>query len=286
MSGLSFQFGTVGTPEATPNKPGGSVGTMLFLTELGLNALEIGWVRAVRVTEKTCAEIKATAEEHKVGISVHAPYFINFNADTEEWPKSRQRLMDAAYYGYLAGATEIVFHPGSYFGKEPAEVLPLVLERLQGCIDELRRNNNPVTLCPETMGKSAMIGSLDDVLEMSTRVEGVKPCLDFAHLHARPGDGSMNTYGEWLHLLERYAERLGAESLQNLHVHLSGIAYTHAGEKEHLPLLEADLDLKALFRALHQVNAGGKMLCESPRKIQEKDALLLKDLWLEISGEG
>jgi hypothetical protein len=46
-----------------------------------------------------------------VGISVHAPYFINLNADDEEWPKSRQRLMDAAHYGNLAGATDIIFHP-------------------------------------------------------------------------------------------------------------------------------------------------------------------------------
>ncbi len=46
--------------------------------------------------------------------------------------------MDAAHYGYLAGATDIVFHPGSYFGKPAEEVLPLAVERLAGCVQELR----------------------------------------------------------------------------------------------------------------------------------------------------
>ena len=103
MSSKSFRFGTVGSPKGTPKKPGGSVGAVLHLASIGLNALELGWVRSVRVSEKTCENIKSTAEENDVAISVHAPYYINLNANDEEWPKSRKRLMDAAHFGYLAG---------------------------------------------------------------------------------------------------------------------------------------------------------------------------------------
>ena len=56
---LSFRFGTVGSPISTPKKPGGSIGATLHTAELGLGALELGWVRSVRVSEKTCAAIKA-----------------------------------------------------------------------------------------------------------------------------------------------------------------------------------------------------------------------------------
>lgn len=72
----SFRFGTVGSPISTPNKPGGSVGAILRLKELGLDALELGWVRAVRVSEETCALIHATASEQDVLVSIHAPYYI------------------------------------------------------------------------------------------------------------------------------------------------------------------------------------------------------------------
>lgn len=283
MTASKFRFGTVGSPKGTPKKPGGSQGGVLYSAELGLKALELGWVQSVRVSEQTCLDIRTAAEETDVLISVHAPYFINLNADEGEWPKSRKRLMDAAYYGNLAGATDIIFHPGSYFGKEPAEVLPLAIDRLNECVEELRQAGNPVILRPETMGKSAMLGSVEDTLVMSQAIPGVQPCLDFAHLHARPGDGTLNTYAEWVDLLNAYQAALGEAALRELHVHLSGIEYGPKGEKNHLTLEESDLDLKALFKALLDLNCAGRILCESP--VLEEDAVKMKTLWEEMSGE-
>jgi deoxyribonuclease-4 len=280
----SFRFGTVGSPIKTPKKPGGSVGAIQFSKSIGLEALELGWVQSVRVTEATCAAIHQEAEAQGVAVSVHAPYFINLNADEEEWPKSRKRLMDAAHYGYLAGATDIIFHPGSYFAREPAEVLKVALPRLKACAKELKSAGDTVTLRPETMGKSAMLGSFEDTLAMSREIPGVLPCIDFAHLHARPGDGSFNTYDEWSKVLEGYAKALGDGALKKLHIHLSGIEYGPKGEKNHLPVLESDLDVKALFRALHKFGCGGRILCESPA--MEDDALVMKAAWEQISVEG
>lgn len=277
MTKNSFRFGTVGSPISTPKKPGGSVGAIQQIKALGLGALELGWVQAVRVTEETCKAIQAEGSQQDVLLSVHAPYFINLNADEEEWPKSRKRLMDAAYYGHLAGATDIIFHPGSYFERPAAEVLEVALVRLADCACELRKNNVLVTLRPETMGKSAMLGSLEDTLAMSQVNDDVRPCLDFAHLHARPGDGSTNTYDEWKMIIEKYARALGEDALGHLHIHLSGIAYGPKGEKEHLPIRESDLKIEELFRVLHEYNCGGRILCESP--IMEEDALYMKQLW-------
>jgi len=118
-------------------------------------------------------------------------------------------LIDAAHFGNLAGATDIIFHPGTYFGRPADEVLKVVIPRLQGCVDELRQAGNPVTLRPEISGKAAMLGSLADILEMAQAIPGVVPCIDFAHLHARLGDGAMNTYAEWISALEYYRKSLG-----------------------------------------------------------------------------
>lgn len=272
-----FLFGTVGSPKSTPPKPGGSVGSVEQIRTLGLQALELGWVQSVRVTEETCRAIKNKAMEKEVALSVHASYFINLNAVEAEWPNSRKRLMDAAYYGNLAGATSIIFHPGSYFGAAPREVLPKAIDRLAGCVEELRSQGNQVLLRPETMGKSAMLGSLEDTLEMARAIPGVLPCIDFAHLHARPGDGSCNTYSEWIELLNGYAKSIGPDSLRKLHAHLSGIEYSAKGERKHLPLKESDLDIKNLLRALHDAGAQGRILCESP--VMEEDALYMQEIW-------
>jgi deoxyribonuclease-4 len=275
-----FLFGTVGSPISTPSKPGGSVGAVEQMAALGLEALELGWVRSVRVSEESCAQIKKAAQTKNIMLSVHAPYFINLNANAEEWPKSRKRLMDAAFYGNLAGATDIIFHPGSYFGLPPETVLPIAIERLAGCAQELRASGNPVILRPETMGKSAMLGSLSDTLDMSLAIPGVEPCIDFAHLHARMGDGSLNSFTEWNEILDGYAKRLGRATLQHMHIHLSGIEYTEKGERNHLPLKESDLDLTGLLKALKSAGCGGRILCESP--VMEEDALYMKEVWESI----
>lgn len=273
----TFLFGTVGAPISNPKKPGGSIGAIQTLASLNLCAFELGWVQSVRVSEETCTLIRQEAEKYKVQLSVHAPYFINLNGSEEEWPKSRQRLMDAAHYGNLAGATDIIFHPGSYFEQPALEVLKIAIPRLAGCVHELRAHGNHANLRPETMGKSALLGSLEDTLMMSKEVPGVLPCLDFAHLHARPGDGSMNSPAEWEKLIEIYSKSLGNELLHAMHIHLSGIAYTSKGEKNHLPLQESDLNLAGLFKTLKNAECGGRILCESP--IMEEDSLYMKSVW-------
>jgi deoxyribonuclease-4 len=140
-----------------------------------------------------------------------------------------------------------------------------------------------VTIRPEVMGKSAMLGSLEDTLAMSEAIKGVLPCIDFAHLHARPGDGTMNSLKEWRMILEAYQASLGKEALKHLHIHLSGIEYGPKGEKNHLALGESDLKLNILFEALAEFGCGGRILCESP--IMEADALNMKQAWMKVSRE-
>lgn|GEM_PF-6852188 len=48
---LSFLFGTVGSPIATPPRPGGTVGGVQYSASIGLDALELAWVNGVRIGE-------------------------------------------------------------------------------------------------------------------------------------------------------------------------------------------------------------------------------------------
>jgi len=275
MGSNGFLFGTVGSPLSTPKKPGGTPGGILRLRELKLDALEMAWVQSVRVSDETCATIKTTATEAKLALSVHAPYYINLNAQTKElWYAGRDRLLAAARAGHKAGATDIIFHPGSYMKNEPAIANKVAVQRLAEVAAQLKDEGVDVILRPETMGKSAMLGTLEETIEWSREIEGVLPCIDFAHLHARAGDGTFNSYLEFSAALKLVKDGLGKRGLQALHIHLSGIEYGPKGEKKHLPLKEADLKYKELFRALVDAKASGRILCESP--LMEEDALVMQ----------
>lgn len=267
-----LRFGTVGSPQTTPIS--GTPAAVAHIRELGLDHLEIAWVQSVRVSDETCAEIKAAARKANVTLSIHAPYYINLNSQTAElMAKSDERLLAAARKGYLAGAADIIFHPGSYHSQPPEQVYERAKEKLLELTGILRSEGVQVNLRPETMGKGAMFGTLEEVVQLSKDVPGVLPCIDWAHLHARRGDGSFNSYAEFADALETVKSVLGEAGLKKLHFHISGIAYTAKGEKEHLPLNEADLRYRELLQAFVDYGVEGTAAIEAPEPFHTADAL-------------
>jgi deoxyribonuclease-4 len=118
---------------------------------------------------------------------------------------------------------------------------------------------------------------------MAKAIEGVVPCIDFSHIHARAGDGTMNSYAEWTQILEKYEKALGKPALENLSCHLSGIEYSPKGERNHVIMSESDFKLEELFKALHEAGCKGRILSESPNL--EEDAVMYQKTWKKISGE-
>ncbi len=281
----TLRFGTVGSPQTT--RESGTVAAIFHTRELGLQHLEIAWVQSVRVSDEMCAQIKQAAETCGISLSIHAPYYINLNSQTAElMEKSDARLLAAARKGFLAGARDIVFHPGSYHGQPAEQVYERAKQKLIEITGVLREEGVAVNLRPETMGKSAMFGSLDEVLQLSREIPGVLPCIDWAHLHARAGDGTFNTYDEFAGALSRVRAALGDDGMQRLHFHISGIAYTAKGEKEHIPLNEADLRYRELLQAFIDFGVGGTAGVEAPEPFHTSDALTLQATYRRLLGQG
>ena len=280
-----LRFGTVGSPQTTPGS--GTPLAVKHIRDLGLDHLEIAWVQSVRVSDETCAKIKAAGEQYRVSLSIHAPYYINLNSQTDElMVKSDERLLTAARKGFLAGAKDIVFHPGSYHEQPPEEVYQRAKAKLLELTAILRDEGVAVILRPETMGKSALFGTLEEALRLSADVPGVLPAIDWAHLHARTGDGTFNTYLEFCAALDLIKQYLGGDGLKRLHCHMSGIAYGKKGEREHLPLNEADIAYRELLQAFVDYDVAGTVGVEAPLPFHVADALTLQATYRRLRGAG
>src|SRR5260221_5931386 len=237
----AIRVGTVGAPQGTPKS--GTTFAIEYARLLGFEHLEIAWVQSVRVTDESCAEIKAAAAQHHLSLSVHAPYYINLNSLTADlMRKSDERLLAAARKGFLAGARDIVFHPGSYHQQPPEKVYDRAKEKLLELTGILKSEHVDVILRPETMGKTAMFGTLEEAVQLGKDVPGTLPAIDFAHVHARTG--KHNTYNEFSRMLKTVQKGLGRRGLEMLHIHLSGIEYGPKGERRHIPLNEADMNYR------------------------------------------
>jgi len=277
-----LRFGTVGSPKSTPT--GGTPAAVQTIRNLGMNALEIAWVQSVRVKDETCELIRSTAANLDVRLSVHAPYYINLNSQTDElMVKSDARLLAAARKGFLAGATDIIFHPGSYHNQPPEEVYARAKKKLIEIVAILRGEGNTVQLRPETMGKGAMFGSLEETVQLSKEIDGIAPCIDIAHLHARTGNGAFNSYEEFTDMFRLVEKELGRErGLHQMHFHISGIEYSAKGERNHVPLQESDLHWQDFLRACVDFGVKGTIVAESPNI--EEDAGLLQSTYLAMMG--
>ncbi len=270
MSGLLF--GTAGTPLSAKGK--GSTGGIERIRELGLDCMELEFVRGVRMKEETAAKVKEAAQKYDVALSVHAPYYINLNSrEPEKITASIERIYQSARIGNLCGADSIIFHPAYYHKDNSETVLKRVIKSLEELTQRLKDENIPVFLRPETTGKPTQFGDLRETVEMARTVDNVLPCIDFSHLHAR-STGQYNTYEEFCDILSHIEDKLGRFGLENLHCHISGIEYGPKGEKNHLILEESDLNYKQLLKALRDFNVSGRVICESPNL--EEDALLMQ----------
>lgn len=273
-------FGVSGVPESSP-KPSSEAG-IVRCRELGLDALEMAMVQKVTMGAATAAKVRATAEREGIALSIHAPYYINLNSrDPQKLLDSQQRILAAARVGDLCGARNIVLHLGFYHDNTPAETTAILERHLTPVVEALDAEGSQVVLRPETMGRVSQWGDLDEILDLCAALPRCLPCVDFAHLHARHGRD--NTYDEFLAILDTMAARLGRRALDDMHIHVSGIAYGKNGEQHHLTFADADFAYRDCLRALRDRHCKGLLIGESPAR--ERDVLLLQRVWRALTTE-
>jgi len=274
-------FGTGGTPHSTKTKS--TISGIERIAELGLGCMEIEFVRGVRMGEVGAHLVAEVATRHGVKLSAHAPYFINLNArESEKIKASQERILQTARIASLCGVDSIVFHAAYYLGDPPEKTYNAVRKHLGEVMDQLKQENNRAWIRPEIMGKPSEFGTLDEIFDLCTELKGVAPCIDFSHWHARAG--RFNSYQEFASILQQVKERLGRAALDNIHIHVSGIAYGKKGEIKHLDLKESDFQYVEFLQALKDYDAKGIVICESPNL--EEDALLLQATYSTLHKAG
>lgn len=229
--------------------------------KLGLRACEISFTYSVYINSEDAKKIRDIADKLGISLSIHAPYFVNLNSDDDKkLAATKQRILKCCERGHDLGAKNIVFHPG-YYGKEytktkiseeeKREIEKNTYEKIkEGVIEileEIKGNKWDVNLCPETMGKINVFGSIEEISKLAKET-GCAFCIDFAHILAR--DKSVN----YEKIKELFPQK-------NWHCHFSGIVYNEKGERHHINL--EDKQWKELLNNLPK-DKNISIACESP----------------------
>jgi deoxyribonuclease-4 len=268
-------FGTAGVPVSA--KLRSTEAGIERIAELGLGCIEVEFVQGVKMSPQVAVSVGELAARKKIVLTAHGPYFINLNAvEPEKVHMSKERILQTARIAALFGARSITFHAAFYLKSTPAETYVVVKRHLEEVVNILKNEGNKVTISPEVTGKPSQFGTLEELLRLSSEIEGVAPCIDFSHWHARTGKA--NSYQEFLDMLDQVEKKLGRRGLDNMHIHLSGIAYGNKGEIKHLMLPDSDFQYAELLKALKERKAKGVIICESVPYL-EQDALLLQQTY-------
>lgn len=252
-----------------------------FVKQRGLDCFEYSFGRGVRMTEDKASSIGEAFATEGVEISAHAPYFVNLaNPDDEMAAKSYGYILDTAKMLKYMGGKRVVFHPAAQGKASRGEAVALTEERLKILRDYIYLNDmQDMMFCPETMGKLAQIGTVEEIVGFCKIDPVFTPCVDFGHINARE-QGSLKTVQDYKSRLQYMISELGYERMKHFHVHFSKIMYSAKGEIKHLTF-EDDVfgpDFEPLAVALKELALEPYVVSESAGT-QAEDATYMKKVY-------
>ena len=278
-------FGPSGTDEAFSDAGHSATIEMpKWVRDHGLDLFEYSFGRGVRITESTAKSIGAEADGQNVEISVHAPYFINFaSVEQEKADNSIRYLTDSLQALRWFGGRRCVFHPGSE-GKQPRrEAFARTKDMVEKAVDVVKSLGfDDLYICPETMGKLAQIGTVDEVIELCKIAPNVYPCVDFGHVNCVMG-GALKGVDDFQRIIDKMFEGIGEQKTKNMHVHFSKIMYTAKGEVKHLTFEDTIYgpEFEPLGEVIAKNNLTPHVLSESAGT-QTKDSQYMQTKYLEF----
>ncbi len=255
-----------------------------FVRENGLDCFEYSFGRGVHMTEKKAGSIRSAFEEQGIEISAHAPYFINFaNPDDEMAAKSYGYVLDSARVLRAMGGHRLVFHPATQGKDTRSSAVARTMERLAILRDYIYLNGlQDLIYCPETMGKVAQIGTIEEIVAFCKVDPVFTPCVDFGHVNARE-QGSLKTAQDYRDRLLYMIDSLGFERMKHFHVHFSKIQFGAKGEIRHLTFEDTVFgpEFEPLAEVLYELGLEPFVISESCGT-QSDDARTMKMIYERV----
>jgi deoxyribonuclease-4 len=234
-----------------------------ILQERGYTACEIDFEGKFWMDYPWAERFGELARDAGIVLSVHAP-IAGFVGHAERGKKLNMAigmLDHSAGIAVACGAELVVFHPGFLLEREREKALADVVEQAGELRDRLEKKGRGVPFGVEVMGRVNELGTIDDVLAIASRLDWVRPVLDFAHMHAT-SDGAFTDVDAFAEVLSRADAVL--EPGAPFHVHFSDIAYANRNETKHLPYGEGTLRAEPLAEALTRFDRPATVISESP----------------------
>lgn len=280
---MNIKFGPAGMNNAfLLEKTNKLISYPSYIGNLNLDAYEYQCGHGIRISQKMANEFGQECKKNSIYISIHSPYYISLSSiEPQKRKNSVKYILQTAQIAKAMGAKRIVVHSGSCSKISRTHALDLAKDTINQALLTLKNENlDDIIICPEVMGKTNQLGTVDEVIELSKLGDNVIPCVDFGHLNAR-SFGTLKSKSDYQIVFDKIENNLGNFKMKNLHIHFSKIEYTQpGGEKRHLTFEDKNFgpDFHPLAEILIKKSASPIIICESAGT-QVEDAITMKQIY-------
>ena len=239
-------------------------GSVEQLVRQGFDACEIDFGDGFWMSWDFARRLGEVARQAAIRLSIHAP-LAGFMGHVEGGGRKHQRavgmLDHTAGLAQACGAAPVVIHPGFLLGRTREAAIDAVVQQLTDLGQRLQSKGRLVPFGIEVMGRVQELGTLDDVIAISSKFDWVRPVPDFAHMHAT-SDGAFTTVERFAAALESVDRALPPDV--PFHIHFSDVSYANRNEKAHIPYGQGTLRAEPLAEALARFDRSATVISESP----------------------
>jgi len=205
-----------------------------------------------------------------VKVSLHTPYYMDLGNNNALTERCLNNIRHSGIITNALGGHVVVTNLGLYNDLGDTDGTDgNIVDNLMNIMDWWRGAGIRTDLGIEITGRQEAFGSLDQVLDLCDKIDGIVPVVNFPHYHSRMR-GSLITPADFKELLETVEPYCKG----GIHTLFSGVEHHDGNERRLTPIKKGDLKFEPLGEALADLGYDVTVISGSP--LLEHDAMYMK----------
>lgn len=223
-------------------------------------------------------DLRTLAKELDIKLTIHTPYYIDLINNPAIIERSINYILWSSYLGGELGADMVLSNIGLYEKLKSKDAIKIVDKNIKHIKKILKKENISLKLGLETSEKKEVFGTVDELVELSSKNSNVLPIINFAKLFARQ-DYTLKEKEEF----ESVLDMVKPYYKDYLYFQFAGIEFTANNDIRISPVKKGDLKFENLADVLLQDDRDIIIISNSP--LIEHDAQYMRIIYERKLGD-
>ncbi|MDP8011611.1 MAG: TIM barrel protein [Thermoplasmata archaeon] len=214
-------------------------------------------------------DLGKVAKELDLLLTVHSPNYMDLTSNDDFTSKCLDYLLWSSLIAKELDAKMVVTNLGLYGNFDPPKAMKRITDNVKKIKDRLKRQGIEMSIGFETSGKRQVAGSIEEVIDISNKIENVFPIINFPKLVARTG-GMINSAEDFNKIIEKVLKFYP----EHIYMQFAGLEYSPENVMRLAPIKKGDLRFEYLAEAILEHEYNSTIISVSP--LLEHDAQYMR----------